>query len=225
MKTKEKLEARRLRAENQLSLCEIAARLGVSKGSVSLWVRDLPLSQPEIKKRKMIGWTVAGKTRTKNAKAVRMQYQRNGYQLAITKRNNPLFVAGCMAYWAEGAKNRNTASICNIDPYFLRLWMRFMRQFFDVKESDFRIQIRCYLNNGLRQDQIESYWLEQLSIPKNCLNKTLIVKKHPMSSGAKKNRHPYGVVRINVNSTEIVQQIFGGIKFIAQINDEHRWLY
>lgn len=36
MKTKEKLEARRLRAENQLSLCEIAARLGVSEGSSPL---------------------------------------------------------------------------------------------------------------------------------------------------------------------------------------------
>ncbi len=188
-------------------------------------MRDLPLSQQEIKKRKMIGWTIAGKTRAKKAKAVRRQYQHNGYQLAIIKRNDPLFVAGCMAYWAEGAKNRNVASICNIDPYFLRLWIRFMKQFFNVQKSDLRIQVRCYLDNGLQQGQIESYWLEQLSIPFRCLNKTIIVKKHPMSSGVKKNRHPYGVVRINVSSTEIVQQIFGGIKFIAQIDDENKWLY
>lgn len=224
MKTKEKLEACKLRIEKRLSLCEIAGILGVSKSSVSLWVRDLPLSQQEIKKRKMVGWTIAGKTRAKKARAIRIQYQLNGRDMAEKHKNNPLFMGGCMMHWAEGAKTRNCANICNTDSYFLRLWMRFMTQFFKVEQTDFRIHIKCYLNNNKTQREIEEYWIQQLNISKSCFTKTTIIKKHPMSSGVKKNRHPYGTVSLKVNSTQIVQQIWGAIKFLANIYDEKLWI-
>ncbi len=47
----EKSEAVRLRKDERLSEKEIAVRLGVSKGAVSRWVRDCPLSKEEIKLR------------------------------------------------------------------------------------------------------------------------------------------------------------------------------
>ena len=48
MKYKEKLEARRLRKEEGLSLKEIAEKVGVAKSSVSLWVRDIELSDEQL---------------------------------------------------------------------------------------------------------------------------------------------------------------------------------
>jgi len=44
MKTKERKEARRIRAEEGAPLNEICKRLKVSKSSVSLWVRDIELT-------------------------------------------------------------------------------------------------------------------------------------------------------------------------------------
>jgi len=44
VKTEERQLARRLRAEQGLAVREIARIVGVSVGSVSLWVRDVPLS-------------------------------------------------------------------------------------------------------------------------------------------------------------------------------------
>jgi len=44
MKTRERSEARRLRAEEGRSVKEIAGILSVSRSSVSLWVRDVPLT-------------------------------------------------------------------------------------------------------------------------------------------------------------------------------------
>jgi hypothetical protein len=41
-------EAITLRVQNRLSLKEIALRLGVAKGSASLWLRDYPLSKEEL---------------------------------------------------------------------------------------------------------------------------------------------------------------------------------
>ena len=44
MKPAERLEARRLRSEQGASIKDIATRLGVSRSSVSTWVRDIELS-------------------------------------------------------------------------------------------------------------------------------------------------------------------------------------
>jgi transposase len=50
-KREKHIEALILRAEERLSLNQIAERLGVSKGSVSLWLRDCPLSEEEKRER------------------------------------------------------------------------------------------------------------------------------------------------------------------------------
>lgn len=223
MKTRERLEARRIRVKEQLSLKNIAERLGVSKGSVSLWVRDLPLSRETIDKRQLAGRIKGGKARADKTRAIRVQHQQAGRDMA-RHQNDPLFMAGCMMHWAEGSKDKNSAKICNTDPHFLRLWLRFIMRFFDVRQEDFCLTINCYLNNGKTKRQIESHWLKQLGLPKSCLRATVVVTKHPMSTGAKKNRHPYGVASVSVHSTKISQHIWGAIKFLGDIDDDNRWL-
>ena len=47
MKTEERFLARQLRKEEGLSIGKIASRLGVSKSSVSLWVRDIELTNEQ----------------------------------------------------------------------------------------------------------------------------------------------------------------------------------
>ncbi len=47
VKTHERELARRLRQEEGAAVGEIAERLGVSKSSVSLWVRDIELSEAQ----------------------------------------------------------------------------------------------------------------------------------------------------------------------------------
>jgi transposase len=47
VKTKERELARALRREEGASINEIARRVGVSKSSVSHWVRDIELSQAQ----------------------------------------------------------------------------------------------------------------------------------------------------------------------------------
>jgi len=47
--TRLKAEARRLRQEERLSIKEIAARTGAAKGTLSAWLRDIPLTDEEVK--------------------------------------------------------------------------------------------------------------------------------------------------------------------------------
>jgi len=45
-KKKEQIEAREMRQQG-IAIGEIALKLGVSKGSVSVWVRDIPLTEEQ----------------------------------------------------------------------------------------------------------------------------------------------------------------------------------
>src|SRR5215467_5300032 len=93
-------KARRLR-EQGYDYEEIAAELRVSKSSVSLWVRDMPrperLSYEECRKRaaeRCVRETQREATRAAAAAEIGR----------LTKRE--LLIAGAIAYWCEGAKNK-----------------------------------------------------------------------------------------------------------------------
>jgi hypothetical protein len=105
---------------------EIARRVGVSVSSVSLGVRDIELSAEQeaallalnpAYNRQLSGWTVVAARR----RPVRAATEESGRVLA--RRADPLHVAGCMLYWAEGAKDRNQVRLSNADPELLRFFV------------------------------------------------------------------------------------------------------
>ena len=89
---------------------QIAAELGISKSSVSLWVRDLPrperLSYEECRKRAAEGarryWEAERPAREAKRQATRAAAVAEIG--ALTERE--LLIAGAIAYWCEGAKNK-----------------------------------------------------------------------------------------------------------------------
>ncbi len=171
----------------------------------------------------MAGSIKGAKTRRDDAMKIRVDYQNAGREMVKRYKNDPLFMGGCMMHWAEGAKDKNRLSICNTDPYFLMLWLKFIQRFFNTESSDVILHVHCYLDNGKTQRQIEAYWLKKLDLPRSSLRKTVLITKHKFSTGAKKNRHPHGIAHLSVYSTEIIQQIWGAIKAYALI-DNDRWL-
>jgi hypothetical protein len=102
-------KARQLRAEG-LNYTQITARLGVSKSSVSLWVRDLPtpqgLSPQEIRERAAEGsrqyWA-----RERKVRAANRANQRNAAAAEIGGLSDrEIIIAGAIAYWCEGSKTK-----------------------------------------------------------------------------------------------------------------------
>lgn len=86
---------------------EIQATLGVSKGSLSLWLRDVPLTE-EQQRALSLRRPAASSTRAQaiRANAARrrssIQAQARGQICELSE--SELFVAGVVAYWAEGAR-------------------------------------------------------------------------------------------------------------------------
>ena len=71
--------------------------------------------------------------------------------------------------------------------------------------------------------EIEDFWLDGLSLPRSCLRGHILNHRPTSSSGKKKNRLPYGVCSVRVNSTRLVQHVSGAIQEYGGF-DEPRWL-
>jgi transcriptional regulator with XRE-family HTH domain len=158
VKTAERQYARRLRRDRGLPIKEIARLIGVSVSSVSLWVRDVPLSAEQeaaLDARNPVrnGQRLGTINNSARCRAVRQEAQHHGRELA--RRGDPDFLAGCMLYWAEGSKRRNDAQIVNSDVELVRTFLRTLRLFYAVPDARIALSVNCFLGNGLSIDEIQ----------------------------------------------------------------------
>jgi hypothetical protein len=117
-----------------------------------------------------------------------------------------------MLYWAEGAKGRNTVQFVNSDPAMVAFFGRFLRTYYGVQDDAFRIDCNLFADHVDRQHEIEQYWLDTLALPRTCLRKSTVNVYSKHSQKKRRNKLPYGTVRVCVHSTEIVQSIYGSIQ-------------
>src|SRR3954451_2996288 len=103
-----KAEARRLRRELGMPMKRIAREVGVSLSSVSLWVRDIELRPEHRERNRRQAYAQRATTWSDLNRAKRARYQAEGR--ARARKGEALHQAGCMLYWAEGSKDRN--SVC-----------------------------------------------------------------------------------------------------------------
>jgi hypothetical protein len=228
-KPRERAEARRLRAEG-MPYKQIATKLGVSPASVFNWTADVELTPEQIhynlygprgpQSPEHIAKRTAAWRRT--ARERRVAYQSEGR--AQARHGDPLHMAGCMLYWAEGSKNRNALTFANSDLQMIRFFVRFLKESLEIPANELRVRLNVYTSNGLSIEEIERHWLDALDLPQSCLRGHTLNHRPTSSSGEKHNRLPYGVCTIKVaRSTRYVQHVFGAIQEYGGF-DEPGWL-
>jgi transcriptional regulator with XRE-family HTH domain len=226
VKPEKRAEARRLRTEHGMALRAIAEQIGVSKASVSLWVRDIELTPEQeaallaanpVRNGQLLGMRV----RRERCRGQRIAAQEHGRELAL--RRDPDHIAGCMLYWAEGSKARNVAQLVNADADLVHTFLAFLRSSYSVPDDRVALCVNCFLGNGLSLDEIQHWWLARLGLPPSCLRKAIVNRPSSASKLRKGHVLPYGTARISVHSTFIVQSIYGAIQEYAGI-DRPQWL-
>ncbi|MCB9453581.1 MAG: hypothetical protein H6672_19285 [Anaerolineaceae bacterium] len=224
-KPEKRKEARRLRREEGLAITDICQRLGVSKASVSLWVRDIELTSTQQEELHRQHYAYRAQLRGSTAVAAKYRELRREYQeegRAKAREGDLLHNAGCMLYWGEGEKSRNCFGLADSDPDMMVFFLKFLHESLQVEDQGIALQIICYLNNGLTQEEIEAYWLDALELPRECLRKT-IVNLRPRSSQQKGRKLLYGMCNLRVFDTRLVQHVFGAIQEYTGI-DKPEWL-
>jgi transposase-like protein len=226
MKTKERELARRLRREEGAAIGEIARRVGVSKSSVSIWVRDIELSAAQHEalvqrnpayNRQLSGWTRLAERR----RVERQGFQEDGRRRARLR--DPEFVAGCMLYWAEGSKERNQLQFTNSDPAMARFFVDFLKRYFDLRGDQIRITCHLYADHLEKQNGVEQFWLTTLGLPQVSLRKSVVNVYSKYSKRKRVGNLPFGTCRVVVSNTRVAQTIFGAIQELGGFTRE-AWL-
>jgi hypothetical protein len=223
VKPAERDEARRLRLEGA-SITEIENALGVSRSSVSRWVRDVelgPEQRTRLIERVRRGPIVAGERKAAAARAVRQGYQDEGRRLA--RERDATYAAGCMLYWAEGAKARNAVELVNSDPELIVCFADFLRRHFDVKGESITLKCNLFADHVEHQHEIEDFWLDRLGLGRESLRQSSVNRYSKYSQKKRTNKLPYGTATIRVHSTQIVQTIYGSIQELGGF-DRPEWL-
>ena len=156
-KAAERGRARELRAAGW-TMPEIAAELGVSRGSVSLWTHDVPFTPGPRKARKR------GPNALERRKAEEIErLQAEGRERIGELNDRDLLIAGTALYAGEGDKTRGSVGFANSDPRMVAMFCAWLRRFFVIDES--RLRVRLYLHEGLDVDAANEFWSSLTAIP------------------------------------------------------------
>ena len=214
-KDAERAKARELRLQG-LDYNRIAAELGVSKGSVSLWVRDLPrpesLSYEECRRR-----AAEGVRRYWAAERPIREAQREAARVAAAAQIGALYdreilIAGAIAYWCEGAKNKpyrrgDQVIFMNSDPALIRFYLRFLAV--AGIEPD-RLRCRVQIHESADAEAAQQFWLEVTGLDTAQFRRPAL-KRHNPKTVRKNTGHDYhGCLRIDVlRGTGLYRKIEG----------------
>jgi Homeodomain-like domain len=200
-KLAERQQARRLRRTG-LPQAEIAARLGVSRSSVSLWVRDVEFSAP-------VRPPPRGRRRDPNALQRRRQAEidrlvEEGRVRIGQLTEREFLVAGVALYAGEGTKRDGAVRFANSDPRMILFFCGWLRRFFEIDES--RLRIRLYLHQGLDLAATISYWSALTGIPPSQFGKPYRAVPDPSIRHAK---HVHGCVTVSYSCSPTHRSIMG----------------
>lgn len=181
-KSAEKLKARFLRKQGK-SIRAITKLLGVSKGSVSLWCRDVPLSKKQITRlhENKVRGGYPGRMKGALLQKIRKQrkieeYRLQGIQRAERIDEMSLLFIGLGLFLGEGSKAQSRVRFSNSDPKIILLAMNWFMSCFDVYFEDF--EFRIYINDlhRFREKEILRCWRFLTGAPATQFRKSVFIK-------------------------------------------------
>lgn len=213
MKKEEQLKARALRKKGY-SIGDIARRLRVSRGSVSLWVRDIKLTSSQRAQLTANGFSknAIEKRRinriSKRKKAHLAVFQDAQHEVDRLSKKD-LWLLGVALYWGEGSKTyKGVVSISNSDPAVIKIMMRFYREILNVSEERFRCHVHTF--SHLNANVTEKYWSSITNVPVKQFYKTY--SKPSKAGKGKRDTLPYGTVAVDVCDTKLLLKMMGWIE-------------
>lgn len=208
-------KARDLRARGYIYV-EIAAELGVSKSSVSLWTRDLPrvgrIGYEEIRKR-----NAAGVSEYWRAEGLRREARRQAAGEAAAAEigalsDREILIAGAVAYWCEGSKSKpyrrkDRITFINSDPGLIELFLRFLAV---AGVTPDRLICRLCIHESADVTAAQKFWLDVTGVPETQFRRPTLKRHNPRT--VRKNTGPayHGCLVISVRqSAELYRHVEG----------------
>lgn len=190
-------EKARLLRSRGLSYREIENELNIAKSSISLWCRDVVLSEKQkqrlITNSKKIVFYKLGALANKNKRDQEIIKIKSMAKQEISELSVETFrVAGTMLYWAEGTKTQSTA-VSNSDPRIIRFMVNWLQCIFNISPE--HLTAHLHIHYGDDDSKIKKYWSKLTGIPLKNFGKSFI---KPKGTGHRTNILPNGIIKIRV---------------------------
>lgn len=198
-----------------LSYREIAQIIPVAKGTLSLWCRDLELT-PDQRERLRSLRPDAEVRRSVGMKRRQLALQRHealrhaGRLEAARLARDPAWIAGTVAYWAEGAKRSNALLFSNSDPGLIILFLRWGSEFLEIAPE--RYSARMHLHRGQDEEERLLFWSAKTGLRAGQFGRAFI---KPEGTGHRKNVLYNGTLLVRVRtSADLLHRVEGWIDHV-----------
>lgn len=213
-KFKEREKALKLRKKGY-SYSQIKRELNVSKGTLSLWLRDYPLPKSRIRElRDQNEGRIEKFRKTMAAKRqARLQRVYNEQKKKIFPlRQRELFLAGLFLYWGEGLKRGDAqVAVSNTDPTMINFFVKWIVNNFGITRAKLRVRLHLYDDMDLGEEM--DYWSNVLNLPIEQFAKPR-VKKTSSNRINYKGGYGHGTCDIIIGDVRLQEKILMGIRVI-----------
>lgn len=206
--------ALKLRKEGR-SYSEIKEVLRVSKSTLSLWLRDLPLSAERInelrafseKRIERFRITMAAK---REARISTVREKEKNRLLPLSDKE--LLIAGLFLYLGEGGKtNRFGISLSNSNPEVVQFFVYWLQKSFKVPRE--KLKVRLHIYSEMDASAEISYWSTKLNIPASQFSKPMV--KQTTLRGLTFKGFGHGTCNVIVGGRDYFETITQGISVIT----------
>lgn len=217
-KIEDKFKAQELRRQG-LSYKEILQTISVSKSTMSIWCKDIQLTEKQklrLLNKKQFGQRKGSLIAADNKRQARVErtlkIREEARKTVGELSNRNKFFTGIALYAAGGNKGDGKAGFSNADPKLIKFMMDWFLTFAKVPTEKMRGAI--WLHEGLSEKNAKMFWSNLVSLPPNQFHKTYIAKVKSNSNKVRKNIHQYGVIQIRFSDSAIHRKIMGWISAV-----------
>jgi AcrR family transcriptional regulator len=205
-------EARKLRAEEELTIDEIAERLGVSRTTVYFWVGDMP-RPARCRNRKGPGHALGNAAMQAKYRRLREEAYEEGLASFESMMEEEGFSDFVTLFIAEGYKrNRNVVSVANSDPAVIAIADRWMRR---LSRNKLTYWVQYHADQDL--PALRVFWAKLVGIKTNEIQ--LQRKSNSNQLKGRTWRSEYGVLTVATNDTYFRARLQAWVDLLSR-----RWL-
>ena len=202
---------------------EIRKVLGVSKSTLSLWLRDIPLTEEQqqaLARRGRQAASARGEANRQLAARRRARIQAQARAQIAPLSESELFVAGVVAYWAEGTKNKpwrfgQGVLFINSDPGLIALFLAWLDLVGVAREC---LRFRLLIHESADENRSKRFWADLVGAPLEVFGRTTYKAHNPKTVRHNVGDDYHGCLAIYVRrSAELNLQIAGWCEGITMI--------
>lgn len=203
------------------SYSEIKQQIKVSKSSLSLWLKNYPLTSEQIdrlenrnKNRRIERFINTRKTNRQNRLNILYEALKKDI-LPLSEKE--IFIAGLFLYLGEGGKTKRVI-VSNTDPNIVKFVLYWYTKLLKIPKHSIKIGLQLY--SDMNKEKEMSYWSNLLGIPLNQFWKPYI-KESKTTAINHMNSYKHGTCGISYDNIRLHEKILTSIKVaLDEVNQE-----